>query len=126
RAGEFRKFGTPVASSVITHAAATRIHVTADEKFTMHPALYIAKTGLSAQDMQLASLSNNLSNVATNGFKRDRVVFEDLLYQIHRQPGGSSTQDTELPSGLQMGTGVRTVGSQKIFTQGALKTTGEP
>ncbi len=91
----------------------------------MHPALYVAKTGLSAQDKQLTSLSNNLANVATNGFKRDRVVFEDLLYQIQRQPGGSSTQDTELPSGLQMGTGVRTVGTQKIFTQGALKTTEE-
>ena len=91
----------------------------------MHPALYVSKTGLSAQDKQLTSLSNNLSNVATNGFKRDRVVFEDLLYQIYRQPGGNSTQDTILPSGLQMGTGVRTVGTQKMFTQGALQTTEE-
>jgi flagellar basal-body rod protein FlgG len=91
----------------------------------MHPALYISQTGLSAQDKQLSALSNNLSNVATNGFKRDRVVFEDLLYQIYRQPGGNSTQDTLLPSGMQMGTGVRTVGSQKMFTQGALQTTEE-
>lgn len=91
----------------------------------MHPALYISQTGLSAQDKQLSSLSNNLSNVATNGFKRDRVVFEDLLYQIYRQPGGNSTQDTLLPSGLQMGTGVRTVGTQKMFTQGSLQTTEE-
>ena len=91
----------------------------------MHPALYISQTGLSAQDQQLSALSNNLSNVATNGFKRDRVVFEDLLYQIYRQPGGNSTQDTLLPSGMQMGTGVRTVGSQKMFTQGALQTTEE-
>ncbi len=91
----------------------------------MHPALYVSQTGLSAQDKQLTSLSNNLSNVATNGFKRDRVVFEDLLYQIYRQPGGNSTQDTLLPSGLQMGTGVRTVGTQKMFTQGALQTTEE-
>jgi flagellar basal-body rod protein FlgG len=89
----------------------------------MHSALYVAKSGLSAQDKQLTTLSNNLANVATNGFKRDRVVFEDLLYQIYRQPGGSSTQDTELPSGLQLGTGVRTVGTQKMFTQGALKNT---
>lgn len=92
----------------------------------MHPALYVSQTGLSAQDKQLTSLSNNLSNVATNGFKRDRVVFEDLLYQIYRQPGGNSTQDTLLPSGLQMGTGVRTVGTQKMFTQGALQTTEQP
>jgi flagellar basal-body rod protein FlgG len=91
----------------------------------MHPALYISQTGLSAQDKQLSALSNNLSNVATNGFKRDRVVFEDLLYQIYRQPGGNSTQDTLLPSGMQMGTGVRTVGTQKMFTQGSLQTTEE-
>lgn len=91
----------------------------------MHAALYISKTGLSAQDTRLAALSNNLANVATNGFKKDRVVFEDLLYQIQRQPGASSTQNTELPSGLQVGTGVRVVGTQKLFNQGALQTTGE-
>jgi len=91
----------------------------------MHAALYVSKTGLSAQDKRLTSLSNNLANVATNGFKRDRVVFEDLLYQTQRQPGANSTQDTQLPSGLQLGTGVRTVGTQKIFTQGSLQTTGE-
>jgi flagellar basal-body rod protein FlgG len=92
----------------------------------MHAALYVSKTGLSAQDKRLTTISNNLANVATNGFKRDRVAFEDLLYQIQRQPGASSTQDTELPSGLQLGTGVRTVGTQKIFTQGSLQTTSEP
>ena len=91
----------------------------------MHPALYVAKTGLSAQDTKLTSLSNNLANVATNGYKKDRVVFEDLLYQVQRQPGANSTQDTQLPSGLQIGTGVRVVGTQKIFTQGALQNTGE-
>ncbi|MDP1930001.1 MAG: flagellar basal-body rod protein FlgG [Gammaproteobacteria bacterium] len=91
----------------------------------MHAALYVSKTGLAAQDKRLTTISNNLSNVATNGFKRDRVAFEDLLYQIQRQPGGSSTQDTQLPSGLQLGTGVRTVGTQKIFTQGSLQTTSE-
>ena len=91
----------------------------------MHAALYVSKTGLSAQDKKLTSLSNNLSNVATSGFKRDRVVFEDLLYQIERQPGANSTQDTQLPSGLQLGTGVRTVGTQKVFTQGSLQTTEE-
>jgi flagellar basal-body rod protein FlgG len=91
----------------------------------MHAALYVSKTGLSAQDTRLAALSNNLANVATTGFKKDRVVFEDLLYQIQRQPGGNSTQNTELPSGLQIGTGVRVVGTQKLFDQGSLQTTGE-
>lgn len=91
----------------------------------MHPALYVAKTGLSAQDKQLVSLSNNLANVSTTGFKRDRVVFVDLLYQIQRQPGANSTQDTLLPSGLQLGTGVRVVGTQKVFVQGSMKQTGQ-
>ncbi|GGG57290.1 flagellar basal-body rod protein FlgG [Pseudohongiella nitratireducens] len=91
----------------------------------MHAALYISKTGLSAQDTRLAAISNNLANVATAGFKKDRVVFEDLLYQIQRQPGASSSQSTELPSGMQIGTGVRVSSSQKLFTQGALQTTGE-
>lgn len=92
----------------------------------MHAALYVSQTGLAAQDKRLTAISNNLANVATNGFKRDRVVFEDLLYQIQRQPGANSTQNTELPSGLQLGTGVRVVGTQKIHTQGALDNTGEP
>jgi flagellar basal-body rod protein FlgG len=91
----------------------------------MHAALYVSQTGLSAQDRRLTAISNNLANVATNGFKKDRVVFEDLLYQIQRQPGANSTQNTELPSGLQLGTGVRVVGTQKLFNQGALQTTGE-
>ncbi|MBC53700.1 MAG: flagellar basal-body rod protein FlgG [Gammaproteobacteria bacterium] len=91
----------------------------------MHAALYVSKTGLSAQDTRLAAISNNLANVATTGFKKDRVVFEDLLYQIQRQPGANSTQNTELPSGLQIGTGVRVTASQKLFNQGALQTTGE-
>ena len=91
----------------------------------MHAALYVSKTGLSAQDTKLAAISNNLANVATNGFKKDRVVFEDLLYQIQRQPGANSTQNTELPSGLQIGTGVRVTGTQKLHGQGALQTTNE-
>lgn len=91
----------------------------------MHAALYVSKTGLSAQDTRLAAISNNLANVGTTGFKKDRVVFEDLLYQIQRQPGANSTQNTELPSGMQIGTGVRVTASQKLFNQGALQTTGE-
>lgn len=89
----------------------------------MNPALYISKTGLSAQDRQLTSISNNLSNASTIGFKRDRTNFEDLLYQIQRQPGGQSSQNTQLPSGLQLGTGVRVVATQKQFTGGSLQVT---
>ena len=92
----------------------------------MLSALWVSKTGLSAQDTMLTTISNNLANVSTTGFKRDRAEFEDLLYQIKRQPGGQSTQDTQLPSGLQLGTGVRVVGTQKIFTEGTLQTTEQP
>lgn len=92
----------------------------------MLPSLWVAKTGLSAQDMNLTTISNNLANVSTTGFKRDRAEFEDLLYQIRRQPGGQSSQDSELPSGLQLGTGVRIAGTQKVFTEGSLQTTEQP
>ncbi|WP_017905578.1 flagellar hook-basal body complex protein, partial [Pseudomonas asplenii] len=63
---------------------------------------------------------------STTGFKRDRAEFQDLLYQIRRQPGAQSTQDSELPSGLQLGTGVRIVGTQKNFAAGSLQTTDQP
>ncbi len=89
----------------------------------MNAALFVGKTGLSAQETALRVISNNLANVNTDGFKRDRAVFEDLLYQIPRQPGAQSSESTELPSGLQLGTGVRTAGTQKIFTQGTLQIT---
>ncbi|HDZ57765.1 MAG TPA: flagellar basal-body rod protein FlgG [Pseudomonas xinjiangensis] len=92
----------------------------------MHSALWVSKTGLSAQDTMLTTISNNLANVATTGFKRDRPEFEDLLYQVKRQPGAQSTQDTQLPSGLQVGTGVKVVGTQKIHTMGSLQTTEQP
>ncbi len=90
----------------------------------MFPALWISKTGLEAQQTNLSVISNNLANVNTNGFKRGRAVFEDLLYQTVRQPGGQETQDTELPSGLTLGTGVRTVATTKLFTQGNIVQTG--
>ncbi|AIS16299.1 Flagellar basal-body rod protein FlgG [Pseudomonas sp. MM227] len=92
----------------------------------MLPALWVSKTGLQAQDTNLTTISNNLANVSTTGFKRDRAEFQDLLYQIKRQPGAQSTQDSELPSGLQVGTGVRIVGTQKNFTAGSLQTTDQP
>lgn len=91
----------------------------------MHGALYVSKTGLSAQDKQLTTISNNLANASTVGFKRDRAVFEDLLYQVQRQPGGQNTEDTQVPSGLQLGTGVRIVGTQKQFTEGNLQVTDQ-
>jgi flagellar basal-body rod protein FlgG len=74
----------------------------------------------------MATISNNLANVNTTGFKRDRAVFQDLLYQINRQPGGMNTQNSELPSGLQLGTGVRVVGTVKQFSQGNLQITEQP
>ena len=84
----------------------------------MYPALWIAKTGLDAQQTRMSVISNNLANVNTTGFKRDRAVFEDLIYQNVRQSGAQSTEDTQLPSGLYLGTGVRTVATQKLHTQG--------
>jgi flagellar basal-body rod protein FlgG len=89
----------------------------------MMNALWVSKTGLSAQDTQLSTISNNLANVSTVGFKRDRVTFEDLLYQIRRQPGAQSSENNQLPSGLQLGTGVRVVATQKEFTEGSLQVT---
>ncbi len=91
----------------------------------MHAALYVSKTGLAAQDIQLTTISNNLANASTVGYKRDRAVFEDLLYQIERQPGAQTSEETQLPSGLQLGTGVRVVGTQKQFTSGSLQVTGQ-
>ena len=83
----------------------------------MNP-LWVSKTGLEAQQNRLSTISNNLANVNTTGYKRDRVIFEDLLYQNVRQAGAQTSQNTELPSGLSLGTGVRTVATQKIHTQG--------
>ena len=85
--------------------------------------LWIAKTGLDAQQTQMDVISNNLANVSTSGFKRARAVFEDLLYQTVRQPGAQSSEQTQLPSGLQLGTGVKPVATERIFTQGNLQQT---
>jgi flagellar basal-body rod protein FlgG len=86
--------------------------------------LWIAKTGLDAQQMHIDVITNNLANVGTNGFKRARAVFEDLLYQTLRQPGAQSSQQTQIPAGLQLGTGVRPVSTERIFVQGNLQQTG--
>ena len=92
----------------------------------MNQALWIAKTGLEAQQNKMAAISNNLANSSTPGFKKSRVVFEDLLYQNIRQVGAQSSQDTQLPSGFLLGMGVRTVATEKLFTQGALVQSENP
>jgi flagellar basal-body rod protein FlgG len=86
--------------------------------------LWISKTGLDAQQLNMDVISNNLANVSTTGFKRSRPVFEDLLYQTLRQPGAKSSQTSEIPSGLQLGTGVRPIATERIFTQGNVTQTG--
>lgn len=92
----------------------------------MDPALWVAKTGLDAQQTRIALISNNLANVNTTGFKRGRGVFQDLIYQNVRQVGGQSTQNTQLPTGLMLGTGVNLVATEKVFTQGNVTQTGNP
>src|SRR3954469_16744742 len=89
----------------------------------MNPALWAAKTGLDAQQTRLAVTSNNLANVSTSGFKKGRAVFEDLMYQNIRQVGGATSQDTQAPSGVHLGTGVRVVATEKLYTQGGLTQT---
>ncbi len=86
--------------------------------------LWTAKSGLEAQQFNVDVISNNLANISTNGFKRQRPVFEDLLYQVLRQPGAQSSQLNQVPSGLQVGLGVRPVATSRIFVQGNLQQTG--
>ncbi|MFT6285463.1 MAG: flagellar basal-body rod protein FlgG [Alcanivorax sp.] len=89
----------------------------------MNQALWVAKTGLDAQQTKMTNIANNLANAGTTGFKSSRAIFADLLYQNVRQVGAQSSQDTQLPSGLMMGSGVRTVATEKLFTQGNLQQT---
>jgi flagellar basal-body rod protein FlgG len=90
----------------------------------MNSALWAAKTGLDAQQTKMSVVSHNLANVNTTGFKKDRAIFEDLLYQNVKQVGGSTSQDTVSPTGLSVGTGVRIVATEKNYTQGGLSNTG--
>jgi flagellar basal-body rod protein FlgG len=87
--------------------------------------MWISKTGVQAQDAKLQAIANNLANVNTVGFKRDRVVFEDLFYQVDQQPGAQSADNT-VSSGVQLGNGTRVVGTQKVFSNGSLQTTSQP
>ncbi len=88
--------------------------------------LWIAKTGLDAQQTQMDTISHNLANVGTNGYKRSHAIFEDLIYQNLRQAGAQSTSSTTLPTGLQLGTGVRPVATGRNFSQGNLQQTSNP
>ncbi|MBO9676965.1 flagellar basal-body rod protein FlgG [Paenacidovorax monticola] len=83
--------------------------------------LWIAKTGMSAQQTQLDVISHNLANVSTTGYKRNNAVFEDLIYQNLRQVGSQTTEQNQLPTGLHLGLGVRTVATSRNFTQGSLQ-----
>ncbi|CAK0776379.1 flagellar basal-body rod protein FlgG [Gammaproteobacteria bacterium] len=89
----------------------------------MFPALWVAKTGLDAQQTNMQAIANNLANVNTTGFKRDRAEFQDLMYQNIRQVGATSSQNYTLPSGLMLGTGVRVVATQKEHSQGGITNT---
>ena len=90
----------------------------------MNHAMWISKTGIQAQDAKLQAIANNLANVNTVGFKRDRAVFEDLFYRAERQPGAQLSDNATSP-GVQLGNGTRIAGTQKVFTTGAMQTTGQ-
>jgi flagellar basal-body rod protein FlgG len=90
----------------------------------MMRALWISKTGMEAQQTQLDHISHNLANSATNGYKRSHAVFEDLMYQNLRQSGANSSEQTQLPTGLQVGLGTRAVATSRQFSQGNLQQTG--
>jgi len=92
----------------------------------MMRALWISKTGMEAQQTQLDVVSHNLANVATNGFKKSHAVFEDLMYQSLRQTGAPNGDQAQLPTGLQVGLGVRTVATSRQFSQGTLQQTTNP
>src|ERR1041384_1570721 len=82
--------------------------------------LWTAKTGMEAQQTQLDVISHNLANVSTNGYKKSHAVFEDLMYQTLRQPGANNTEQTTLPTGMQVGLGARAVATSRSHSQGRL------
>jgi len=89
-------------------------------------ALHVARTGLDAQNMRMQVIANNLANVNTTGFKRDRASFETLAYQAMTAPGAASSESTKFATGTNLGTGVQINGTAKIETQGSIQTTGNP
>ncbi len=90
----------------------------------MEPALWTAKTGLEVQTFRMANISNNLANASTTGFKKDLAQIENLPYQVIRQPGGQDQADTQIPSGLMVGTGAKITSTKKDFTTGPQTQTG--
>jgi len=92
----------------------------------MDASMWVAKTGLDAQQTRMNVISNNLANVNTTGFKRDRAVFEDMLYQNVKQAGGQTDANSQAPTGLMLGTGVRIVATEKLHSQGNMVTTQSP
>ena len=92
----------------------------------MDASMWVAKTGLDAQQTRMNVISNNLANVNTTGFKRDRAVFEDMLYQNVKQAGGQTDANSQSPTGLMLGTGVRIVATEKLHSQGNMVTTQNP
>ena len=92
----------------------------------MMRSLWISKTGMEAQQTQLDAISHNLANVSTNGYKRSHAVFEDLMYQNLRQAGSASSDQTQLPTGLQLGLGTRAVANARNFSQGSLQQSSNP
>ncbi len=92
----------------------------------MEPALWVSKSGLEAQDKNIATIANNLANVNTTGYKKGRALFEDLIYQNLRQAGAQSSQTSQIPTGINMGTGVHLVATEKMFSQGGIQNTQNP
>ena len=92
----------------------------------MMRSLWISKTGMEAQQLQLDTISNNLANVSTNGYKRSHAVFEDLMYQNLRQAGAATSDQTQLPTGLQVGLGTRAVATSRNLSQGNLQQSSNP
>ena len=92
----------------------------------MMRSLWTAASGMTGQQFNIDTISNNLANVNTTGFKQMRADFEDLLYQTQKLAGTPATEATVLPTGVQVGHGVKPGATQEIFTQGALQATGNP
>jgi len=90
----------------------------------MFRSLSAASTGMQAQQTKLDVTANNIANVSTAGFKKSRAEFSDLMYQTMRQPGATTGDGTQAPTGLQVGMGVRTAASQRMHSQGDLRQTG--
>src|SRR5690625_721725 len=95
-------------------------------RMVMMRSLWTAASGMTGQQFNIDTIANNLANVNTTGFKKRRVDFQDLLYQSIRYAGAPVTDGAQIPTGIQMGHGVRPVATQKVFTQGTFRQTDNP